>query len=171
MPTNPSSRRVKASPLRLLGLLGGWVMQPERVDANPRARLLWLGAPLVAALLWASSAPATVTIESVTVRSTAHSETYGYDAAGRLTTVSYDDGSSIAYQYDLNGNILAQTYSVPEPGPMWLQLAGLCCIGALRRLRVAIPRVVVGAIRAADHHRCGSELRAARLGDTQTASR
>lgn len=33
-------------------------------------------------------------------------ETYTYDPAGRLTSVTYDDGSSIAYTYDNNGNLL-----------------------------------------------------------------
>jgi RHS repeat-associated protein len=33
-------------------------------------------------------------------------ETYTYDLAGRLTSVGYTDGSSIAYEYDANGNIL-----------------------------------------------------------------
>ena len=36
----------------------------------------------------------------------AASETYSYDDAGRLTQVSYGDGSSIGYSYDANGNIL-----------------------------------------------------------------
>jgi len=33
-------------------------------------------------------------------------ETYTYDAAGRLTSATYADGSAIAYTYDKNGNIL-----------------------------------------------------------------
>jgi len=36
-------------------------------------------------------------------------ETYSYDAAGRLTGVVYDDGSSLSYQYDANGNRLTRT--------------------------------------------------------------
>jgi len=36
-------------------------------------------------------------------------ETYSYDATGRLTGVVYDDGSSLSYQYDANGNRLART--------------------------------------------------------------
>jgi len=36
----------------------------------------------------------------------ANAETYTYDAAGRLTSVTYDDGSSITYTYDNTGNIL-----------------------------------------------------------------
>jgi YD repeat-containing protein len=38
----------------------------------------------------------------------ASAETYTYDATGRLTSVTYDDGSSIVYTYDATGNILAQ---------------------------------------------------------------
>ena len=34
-------------------------------------------------------------------------ETYTYDSAGRLTQVTYGDGSSIRYFYDKNGNILS----------------------------------------------------------------
>jgi len=33
-------------------------------------------------------------------------ETYTYDDTGRLTSVVYDDGSSITYSYDNNGNLL-----------------------------------------------------------------
>jgi len=35
-----------------------------------------------------------------------HAETYSYDSAGRLTGVTYNDGSVIAYTYDNNGNIV-----------------------------------------------------------------
>lgn len=38
----------------------------------------------------------------------AYAETYNYDAVGRLTTVIYDDGSSITYNYDNAGNLLQQ---------------------------------------------------------------
>jgi len=34
--------------------------------------------------------------------------TYTYDAVGRLINVTYDDGSSIIYNYDNAGNILQQ---------------------------------------------------------------
>lgn len=37
-----------------------------------------------------------------------HAESYRYDAAGRLIAVSYDDGSSISYSYDANGNLLSR---------------------------------------------------------------
>jgi len=36
-------------------------------------------------------------------------ETYTYDAAGRLTGMTYADGSGITYSYDNNGNILNKT--------------------------------------------------------------
>lgn len=38
----------------------------------------------------------------------AGAETYAYDRAGRVTQVTYDDGSSISYEYDAAGNLLAQ---------------------------------------------------------------
>lgn len=38
----------------------------------------------------------------------AFAETYQYDPAGRLTSVTYDDGSSITYHYDNAGNLLQQ---------------------------------------------------------------
>lgn len=46
------------------------------------------------------------------------SVTYQYDIAGRLTNVSYDAASAIAYAYDANGNLLERTVtrSLPEPG-------------------------------------------------------
>jgi len=39
----------------------------------------------------------------------AFAESYTYDTAGRLTGVTYDDGSSITYTYDANGNHLSRT--------------------------------------------------------------
>lgn len=36
----------------------------------------------------------------------ASAETYQYDSTGRLTSVTYDDGSSITYTYDSAGNLL-----------------------------------------------------------------
>ena len=39
----------------------------------------------------------------------AYAETYTYDTVGRLTSVTYDDGSSITYNYDNAGNILKET--------------------------------------------------------------
>ncbi|MFT7288361.1 MAG: YD repeat-containing protein, partial [Halieaceae bacterium] len=38
----------------------------------------------------------------------AGADTYSYDAAGRLTAVAFSDGSSIAYTYDANGNLLSR---------------------------------------------------------------
>ena len=38
-------------------------------------------------------------------------EIYNYDAAGRLTGVTYDDGSSVIYIYDANGNRLSRIIS------------------------------------------------------------
>ena len=35
----------------------------------------------------------------------AWAESYAYDAAGRLTKVTYDDGKTIDYTYDANGNV------------------------------------------------------------------
>ncbi len=35
-------------------------------------------------------------------------ETYTYDATGRLTVVTYDDGSTLTYTYDNAGNIIQQ---------------------------------------------------------------
>lgn len=50
-------------------------------------------AAIVSALaLWAAPSPA--------------AETYTYDTQSRLTDVSYQNGSSLHYTYDLNGNIL-----------------------------------------------------------------
>ena len=35
-----------------------------------------------------------------------YAEEYEYDELGRVTKVTYEDGSSIEYEYDKNGNIL-----------------------------------------------------------------
>ncbi len=37
----------------------------------------------------------------------AAAESYAYDAIGRMTTVTYDNGGSIHYTYDANGHILS----------------------------------------------------------------
>lgn len=45
-------------------------------------------------------------------------ERYEYDPAGRLVRVTYDDGSTIAYTYDANGNIVAVVSTGPKaPAP------------------------------------------------------
>ena len=43
-------------------------------------------------------------------------ERYEYDRAGRLIKVTYDDGSSIAYTYDANGNVVAIVTTGPPGG-------------------------------------------------------
>jgi YD repeat-containing protein len=40
-------------------------------------------------------------------------ERYEYDRAGRLVKVVYDDGSTITYTYDKNGNIVAVVTTGP----------------------------------------------------------
>ena len=39
----------------------------------------------------------------------ASADTYEYDALNRVTKVTYEDGSSVVYEYDANGNIKSQT--------------------------------------------------------------
>ena len=51
-------------------------------------------------ILWA--ALALVALFPITL----YAETYTYDETGRLSAVSYADGSAITYSYDANGNIL-----------------------------------------------------------------
>lgn len=66
------------------------------------ARKSWCAA-LAAAAALATAAPALA-------------EEYGYDAAGRLVTVTYDDGSTAAFTYDANGSLLGVTRTgVPDP--------------------------------------------------------
>ena len=61
---------------------------------GPWPRLLRQGiaCALMAFLLWPDS--------------TATAEVYGYDRAGRLTQVVYEDGTIVRYTYDDNSNIL-----------------------------------------------------------------
>jgi YD repeat-containing protein len=47
------------------------------------------------------------TAEFLQPATTVTTETYTYDSTGRLTQVTYGDGSSIRYVYDNNGNILS----------------------------------------------------------------
>ena len=43
-------------------------------------------------------------------------ESYSYDTAGRLASVSYDDGSAISYSYDATGNRLSRSITLPPDG-------------------------------------------------------
>jgi YD repeat-containing protein len=49
----------------------------------------------------------TATAEIQQPEASVASETYTYDSTGRLTQVTYGDGSSIRYVYDNKGNILS----------------------------------------------------------------
>jgi YD repeat-containing protein len=53
-------------------------------------------------------------------------ETYQYDSAGRLTDVAYQNGGSLHYTYDSNGNVLSIVTSIAtavEEGQTSLQFA------------------------------------------------
>ncbi|MCB1553061.1 MAG: RHS repeat protein [Xanthomonadales bacterium] len=39
---------------------------------------------------------------------------YGYDATGRLITVQYDNGATLHYTYDVNGNITAVSSALSD---------------------------------------------------------
>ena len=41
-----------------------------------------------------------------------HGDSYTYDGAGRLAQVTYDNGSTITYTYDLAGNLLQRVLEV-----------------------------------------------------------
>ena len=45
----------------------------------------------------------------------AAAESYRYDAAGRLQSVTYDSGATTTYVYDANGNLLSMTHTEPPP--------------------------------------------------------
>lgn len=72
-----------------------------------------------------SSSPAALTALALTAvclcaPMDAHAESYGYDAAGRLTAVTLDDGTTITYRYDDGGNLLCVGTTgcpVPDAGP------------------------------------------------------
>jgi YD repeat-containing protein len=49
---------------------------------------------------------------ALTFSSVAIADTYTYDALGRLTGVTYADGSSISYAYDSAGNRTTVTQTV-----------------------------------------------------------
>ena len=42
--------------------------------------------------------------------------TYSYDAAGRLISVTYSNGASVAYTYDWGGNRLSHDHDKPAGG-------------------------------------------------------
>jgi uncharacterized protein (TIGR03437 family) len=42
---------------------------------------------------------------------------YGYDAAGRLTTVTYPNGKILSYTYDASGNVVQRTVADPGSTP------------------------------------------------------
>ncbi|GEM_PF-4517854 len=46
-----------------------------------------------------------------------YAESYRYDDAGRLIAVTYDDGSTITYRYDRNGNRLQRQITAPATRP------------------------------------------------------
>lgn len=43
-----------------------------------------------------------------------YSDSYSYDSTGRLTGVTYDDGTSISYTYDNAGNLSQQLVTIPD---------------------------------------------------------
>lgn len=47
--------------------------------------------------------------------SLAASATYGYDTQGRVTSITYDDGTVVEYAYDANGNRTTATRTNPPP--------------------------------------------------------
>ncbi len=55
---------------------------------------------------------ALVFILLLSISSATQAETYRYDDIGRLISVTYDDGMSIIYSYDPNGNRLSRTVGV-----------------------------------------------------------
>jgi YD repeat-containing protein len=54
-----------------------------------------------------------VGLAAMTLGGYAFADTYTYDAYGRLTGVTYSDGSSISYNYDAAGNRTAVTSAAP----------------------------------------------------------
>lgn len=47
---------------------------------------------------------------------TAHTDTYTYDSANRLVSVTYDSGKRIQFDYDINGNIKTRTITDGNAG-------------------------------------------------------
>ena len=50
----------------------------------------------------------------VTAPAVQGAETYEYDAAGRLSRVTLDSGTTITYQHDLGGNLVSRVVSAPD---------------------------------------------------------
>jgi YD repeat-containing protein len=54
---------------------------------------------------------ALVLLTSFLTSTAAHADTFTHDAAGRLTSVTYPDGTRISYTYDLAGNLVSRKVS------------------------------------------------------------
>ena len=66
----------------------------------------------------------------LTLTAIAGAESYGYDALGRLTRVTYDDGTTIRYVYDTRGNLTGRFVDA-EPPPYTYCQAKLTSCGTL----------------------------------------
>jgi YD repeat-containing protein len=64
----------------------------------------------------ATAIAAVVALLSAWPPAPAAAESYTYDAIGRLTAATYDNGGSIHYIYDANGNILSIVASLATSG-------------------------------------------------------
>lgn len=67
-------------------------------------------------IISASVAIAAAALSAVSAGAVPQVVTYSYDAAGRMSTVRYDEAWTIAYVYDANGNITSLTSSGGETG-------------------------------------------------------
>lgn len=76
-------------------------------SADKKLRYIRLIIPLCL-VLWATAIALGANNESSGSNST---QSYSYDAAGRLTQVNYGNGDTLTYSYDANGNILSTEYS------------------------------------------------------------
>lgn len=77
--------------------------------------LATLAALLIAVLLLAACKGPGPTPAPTPGAAVSRSVTYGYDNAGRLTSVEYDNGVTILYTYDSAGNLLEREVTGPEP--------------------------------------------------------
>ncbi len=77
-------------------------MKQQRKQHGTVGRIL-LGLGILLAIATTATIPATA-------------QTYTYDAAGRLSGVLYADGSTLAYRYDANGNLLERVATTPASG-------------------------------------------------------